>query len=213
MPSINSIAFDLPDCRELEASPEQIDWIVEASKAFLTLHYFAKAPDLPAPLTNIELIRDAYRQQAAQAGGGVISIEPLEIQKLLLLELIFKFPQEPQGMTYIGSLTLPFAALSYVIKIQCEELGVTGLREALIVNQFMESGQLALDAEKGVVLGWAADPYKKDYQGPCLRNRAEAEIYDRDFPEHPLSRLRDLLSKIKSTLKFDKELYSLKAFC
>jgi hypothetical protein len=45
-------------------------------------------------------------------------------------------------MTYVGSLTIPFLDFSFVIKVQCEEKGATGIREAVLLDRRLESGEM-----------------------------------------------------------------------
>jgi len=35
--------------------------------------------------------------------------------------MVLKIPRQPHGITYLGSLTIPFAEFSFVIKMQCDK--------------------------------------------------------------------------------------------
>ena len=95
--------------------------------------------------------------------------------------------------------SIPRRSFSYVLKIQCEERGPTGLRDASVLDQALAQGRVAIGKDGGVT-GWAADPYDPDFRAEVLRNQADDERYDADFPDHPLSRLRRGLKDVESTL-------------
>jgi len=38
-------------------------------------------------------------------------------------------------MNYLGSLAIPFAEFSFILKIQCAERGITGIRETFLLAQ------------------------------------------------------------------------------
>ncbi len=101
-------------------------------------------------------------------------------------------------MYYIGLWTFPRRDFSYVLKIQCQESGVTGQREALVLDRELAPGHLRPTQE--VMKSWAADPYDPTCQQGILRNLAEDEQYDAEFPDHPLSRLRRYFQQIEPTI-------------
>jgi hypothetical protein len=49
------------------------------------------------------------------------------------------------GVTYLGSLTIPFRDFSFVIKVQCWEEGITGLREALLFDEMRRNDMLRFE--------------------------------------------------------------------
>jgi len=169
------------------------------------LYYFPIPPDILADLEDLTGVRGFYRKTAADAGLAVIEVETPIIQGRQCVRAIFKAPQQPTGMTYIGSLTLPFRDFSYVLKVGCLERGITGAREAMILDQCMKDGTVS-NSPDGRIDGWMADPYDASVRGPFMRNRAEAQEYDARFPEHPLSRTRRVLDHIQATLTIESDL-------
>jgi hypothetical protein len=111
-----------------------------------------------------------------------------------------KVAQQPSGRTYLGMLTLPFRDFSFVLKIQCEERGMTGIRDAVLLDRLMRSGEVDLDAT-GALTGWADDPYDPQNRAAMVRNRAERLEYDAMFPDHPLSRARVMLEGFERSLR------------
>jgi hypothetical protein len=53
-----------------------------------------------------------------------------------------------------------------------------------------------------------ADPYDPSVSLPFMRNPSEEPAYDRDFPDHPLSRARALLQRLEATLQVAPEVKS-----
>ena len=77
-----------------------------------------------------------------------------------------------------------------MIKIQCEETGVTGVREAIVCDTLLQSGA---PVESVAAL---------------VTKHADSQEYDARFPDHPLSRLRRVLSHLEATLQIDAKLKS-----
>jgi len=102
--------------------------------------------------------------------------------------MILKVPRQPHGMDYVGSLTIPFAEFSFVIKMQCEERGITGMREAALFLLTQKEGTVTLTPGGTLVGDWNTDD----------------ERHDASFPDHPVSRLRRNFSHIIHTLRIDE---------
>ena len=80
-------------------------------------------------------LRDFY---ASQMGDTLQCVEcrVLGLDGVQSIWVIAKGKDEQSGgAVYIGSLTLPFKDFSFVIKIQCYEGNITGVREALLVEK------------------------------------------------------------------------------
>lgn len=168
------------------------------------LYYFAAPPDILADLNSVDAVRAFYRSQVFSAGIGMIEVDTLQVDDCVVIRTIFKQPQQPMGMSYLGSLTIPFRNFSYVVKVQCQEYGVTGIREAVVLDSLLQSGQVKLDSRNvNQIEGWAQDPYDAAIETPLARNLAEDEKYDVQFPEHPLSRVRLILNQIQASLRIN----------
>lgn len=190
-------------------NPGMKQWISPDQTMAISINFFKTQPDIPS-LDNIEKIRDYYREQLKASIGGLIEVEKISINGLDLVRNIFKIQQEPAGMTYLASLTVPFQDFCYVIKVQAPELGTTGIRDTAIINRLMQRGEVKL-GENGYK-NWYADPYKKELNEGVLMNKAESRIYDAEFPEHPLTKARILLTKIENNITFDEALLQIEKF-
>ena len=103
------------------------------------------------------------------------------------IRTIAKLPQASSGFTYVGSLTIPFRAFSFVLKVQSEERGLTGLREAVLTDR-----QIAVDGT------------------PAFN--ADDESFDSEFSQHPISRVRRALDHVTRTARVDAKIKALPAF-
>ncbi len=157
------------------------------------LYYFGLPPDLPKEQPTIEAFCAEYKTLMQ---GEVVETGIEKVADLFVVRVIGKAPQTPSGMTYVGSYTVPFRDFSYVVKIQCEERGMTGVREAVLFDWGHESDELKLD-ESGAIIGDFAP---------------DDAMHDDKFPDHPLSRCRRGLRTIASSLHLPDEVRSLPKF-
>lgn len=169
----------------------------------LMIYGFDVPPDLPS--LDVQELRRFYRGVITEAGGGLVTVDVIDVDGVPSVLTLFKFPQQPTGMTYVGAVTVPFRDRSFVVRVQSFELGTTGLRESTVV-------MLEPTSPDGFPEGWAADPYDPTHQAAVLANKADDERWDATFPEHPLSRLRRILGEIVSTTRLSSEVRASPAF-
>jgi hypothetical protein len=177
----------------------------------LSLHYSNKAPDLPVPLSRIDQVRHSYRLSLARANGGIVELMVIEVDGIPALKLIAKVAQKPHGMAYLASYAFPRRDFSYTLKIQCPEYGTTGIRDAVVLDQELGLEHVQL-GKGGRLTNWGADPYDPTFRGGILRNVADDERYDSQFPDHPLSRLRGYLNRLEPTITVSEAMKQAKAF-
>jgi hypothetical protein len=167
----------------------------------LGLFHFPIPPDIGADINSIDRVRSRYRQLANEVGFGVVEVETVIVDGCKTVRTLFKAAQQPTGRTYVGTLTFPFRDFSYVLKVQCEEIGMTGLRDSIVLSTMMGSGETGVDPESGGITGWLDDPYNPNETGPMTRNKSERPEYDAQFPDHPLSRTRWVLNHLERTVR------------
>jgi hypothetical protein len=195
--STNSISLPLEEEWELKDNDESNKVWYNNSGDKLSLNFFSKKPDLLEEITDIHSLRNMYRNMITQANGAIVEIDKEYINSLLVLKTIFKFAQDPSGLAYLASYTIPRKSFSFVLKLQCHEHGITGMRESVILDEAIAKGLVEVATKKG----WFFDPYDPDFQAPLLSNIADKEEYDVRFPNHPLSRVRKYLKMIKESVK------------
>jgi len=206
--NINSIVIPDFGWKKQKVDKSIIQWINAEQTIALSLNFFNLKPDLPL-LKEIDVVRAFYRGQISQVNGGLIQVDYSDI-KHQAIKTIFKIPQEPSGMVYLASLTVPFKNCSYVIKIQALEIGMTGIRDSIIAEKLMQDRKI--DIGENGYKNWFSDPYDSNYSGGTLMNKSEDPIYDLDFENHPLTQVRKLMSQIEKEIEFKPEIEKLKQF-
>jgi len=204
MRSLHSVTFDASGLT-LQGDQDGVRvWHTPAGDG-IGLYYFPVPPDIGADLQSVSAVRAFYREMAMQFGAAIIELDLIQVNGSLVIRQIIKVPQQPHGMLYLGTLTLPFRDFSYVIKIQCMEDGTTGVREAVVLDEKLAAGEVKLDEKNGTISGWMQDPYDSSIRDVFARNKSEAMEYDQRFPEHPLSRLRRAMRRVQQTLRISEE--------
>ncbi|MDX2089184.1 MAG: hypothetical protein SFX73_15110 [Kofleriaceae bacterium] len=126
-------------------------------------------------------------------GGGLISAD---VSPEGIGVVIAKFPQQPHGMTYEGTLIFANNGTTRRAVVSFTETGTTGIRDALLFDR-----HLARLAENvGPLEGWMRDPYDASRMDPLMRNDADDEQYDHQFPDHPLTLVRAELARLQRSL-------------
>ncbi len=199
---LDAIQFDTLGWPEIERKDNHIYWQSETYPAQLSLHYFPQAPDLISDLDNSGSLQKFYRKKITKQGGGIIQVERARIQGYFAIETLFKIPMKAGGFIYVGSYTFPFARHGFVVKVQAQEYQEVGIREKAVQEKLQASGQLL--EEYGMSKDWEKDPYDKDYQLGARMNQAEEIKYDLFFPDHPLTRVREVMFRLRSSFLFDE---------
>jgi hypothetical protein len=120
--------------------------------------------------------------------GPVIEASVFEVDGCRAIKTVAKVAQRNSGFTYLGSITIPFRDFSFVLKVQCEERGPTGLREALLLDRQLAAGAM--------LEGF--DPSN--------------EQFDAELPTHPLSRARRTIHRVGTTARVDAAIKKLPSF-
>jgi hypothetical protein len=196
-PSIDSLRFETNNWKfHGEQEPGQMRLWETADHDAVLLHYFGIPPNLPAAGT-LEEISAVYASGVAPAGGKIVECAISEFARCPAVRLLLKVPQKPSGMMYQGAVTVPFRDFSFVVKIQCAEVGTTGVREAILFEKRLRAGDMPnIETPGNPFPGWNPD----------------APEHDAAFPSHPLSRLRRLLKEIENSATLDDPIRDLPKF-
>jgi len=212
MPSLASVTFDTAGFDFGGERDGARTWHTPAGDG-LSVFYFPLQPDIDTDVHSLEEVRQAIRLRTEAAGAAIIEVETTTVDGCLALRQIIKVLQQSYGMTYIGSFILPFRDFSFVIKVQCQERGMTGIREAVILDEARGDGRVVFDpSRKEFLIGWMRDPYDPALHGGFHWNLSEATEYDGRFPDHPLSRLRPVLTHLERTLRVTGEVKEAPAY-
>ena len=187
-------------------------WISEDESLILSVNYFDIPPDL-ATLNNIKTVRDIYRHLLVEAEGGLIQVDYINLKGYPAVKSIFKLRQPGEfspGAIYVGSITIPFAEYSYVIKVQAIEAGISGVRSSVVLMRQIENEEIEMGDDGAV--GWMQDPYEPAITEGYLMNRSDEEKFDAEFPHHALSLVRNMLRQIEAEVVLGNDLNTLEQF-
>jgi hypothetical protein len=185
-----------PDSVTFDVSRYEFQGVRDGAKVWHTadgdglgIYFFHKKPDIPVGLTSTLQLRESYSSAHGDKFRVVdCCVQPLdEIPSVRLI--IGGLDQKSGGAVFVGSFTIPFRDFSYVIKMQTHERGVTGMREAILVEQALRDGTGSIQDGKFVAHGWSVDD----------------ERFDNLVPKHPLSRLRQELRLIAESVHIDEK--------
>ncbi len=148
-------------------------------------------------------VRDWCRELAKTSSAGLIEVSVSESVRGPTLSTIHKRLKRP-AYTFTGMLFVPYHAVPHVWTVVSGERGTTGVREAIITTELMESGNLSLDEYER---SWAQDPYEPEYaevDRGVLRFVSDDPCYDCRFPDHPLTKVRKVLAALPESVRVDE---------
>lgn len=207
MPSIDDLLLNSADWSLEESEGLTSRWRNSDGDG-LGIYHYDLPPDIGASLDDLDALRSYYRDMIVIAGGALVELDVIQVAGVRAVKLCIKVPQPESGMTYIASLTFPFESFSFVVKTQCAETGMTGVRDSVV---FAKLG-MSVDADTGKVPGWAQDPYDPAFVVPLLRNRSDDAEWDEKFPDHPLSRCRRYLDSLSESITLSDDVVSAAPF-
>jgi len=188
--SLDSATFDTSgyDFQGGQEDGARLWWLPESGG--VGLYLFPLTPDLPHVAT-IGQLKEFYKSRMAKnirlVECSVVPLDGVQSIRLIIREL-----HEQRGATYVGSFTIPFRDFSFVIKIQCSEQGMTGLRETVIIAKALQNGTARWEEHGIPVLigGWSCDD----------------EQFDETIPDHPLPRVRRELRHIAPSIHIEPKI-------
>jgi hypothetical protein len=151
-------------------------------------------------------LRSRCRRIAEDREGGLIEARTMASTIGPSVGYIYKRMQvQHTGYTYTGMFITAVGSRSLIWTIVALERGTSGLREAVVTAALMKAGKLTLgDYERY----WAQDPYDPTYQGVdriVLRFVSDDEVYDQQFPQHALSKVRRVIAALADHVRFDAQ--------
>ncbi|KVN82402.1 hypothetical protein WL67_01265 [Burkholderia ubonensis] len=202
--------FELPAQWVLQQEDERIAFFGNAAGDVLTINFFMATPDIKAPIDDVDALRAFYRRTSEANGLALVETELAQLTTLSAVRTLFKARMNQiRGFAFVGAYTLPFADRSYVIKVQSAEQGVTGMREAAVM---VLMGPPEIDEATGELIGWTQDPYDSSHRAAFMRNQADDQKFDAQFPDHPLSKVRRYLAELETGVRVDPAMRGLQPF-
>jgi hypothetical protein len=191
-PSLSSVVFDTADYQDVGVQDGTHVWHTPQGDG-VGLFFFQLPPDLPKNARSEDELRQAF--STSLADDKLVELRLLAVDGQRSVQTIIKAPQQPSGMTYVGSIIIPFRDFSFVLKSQCQEGGMTGMREAILLSKMLAKGDVV-----------------RDDAGFPVRFSPDDPEYDAQFPKHPLSRLRSTLQRFEQTVRLNESVKKLPPF-
>jgi hypothetical protein len=209
--SVASISLDPAEWNLAEENPDENVFVSKVGDV-CGVEYRTEETAFKVDFSDLVALRVNIRE--GFGGAGLISADVESFgsgqHTIKGIVIVTKLPQIPSGLSYNGLIFLPFKDFSYSLYMRYEEAGVTGLRESVMLDLLIELGEVTLAAPgapggiAGQIQGLAEDLYDPSLRGHLVRNKAEREEYDQRFPEHPLTKLRAGLRRVKQNLIIDQ---------
>ena len=171
---------------------DQTTWGNPATRDIITLSYIDLAPDLPAPLSEIDTLRRRLTELQSEF-GCLIEAHAITVDAQPALLRLEKFPLADQatGLGFTAGIVVPKAGCSAILKIMCPETGRSGVREAAVVPKV------------GFTNMFPPHPYAPEIKGKLPYNVADDARWDPQFPDHPLTRARRWITHVSRTARID----------
>jgi len=195
-----SLRLALPGWHENDTDGDSRIWR-DIDGDVLTLTVAAEKLNIPHASSEMELKRWG-RSLAQSRSAGLIEARKVACSLGPTAFVIYKRLQMP-AYFYTGMLLVSLERFSLVWTIVAREHGTTGVREAIVTATLMEQGRLTLEEYRR---SWAQDPYEPAYAGVdrrVLRFVSDDEVYDEQFPAHPLTKVRHVLAILPGSIRLD----------
>lgn len=199
MPVLDDLQFDTTGWESRPDPAENRHAWENARGDILTLRFNPGTPKFPS-LYRAQALRDYYNRQVVSQGGCILSLDLLHVKGVPIGKLIFKSPQSTGGWGFMGSLNLAYQDFSYSIRMQSVEIQGDEARGQYVWDWLHGSYPEGADCT-GLWFGVNYTPESHEVL-PCM---ADDVRWDTDFPDHPLSRLRNELARIVPTMSVNRD--------
>lgn len=198
MPTVDDVQFDTTGWELRERQECRVLW-GNSHGDVLSKRYSPGTPKTPGPF-RVQALKNYLYDQIASIAGAVISLDLLQVKGVAVTKLVYKVAQPQDRFGYVGTLSIAYRDFSYTIKLQTLERSGDEARGLHVWNQLQES----YPPETDLSSLWFEPVSNHLSHSPVLRCRADNEIWDHSFPDHPLSRLRFELIRIVPSLAVDR---------
>jgi hypothetical protein len=179
---------------QFSGSEPQIAFWRDSVGDVVSLALLPKASALPPP-SHTAALQTYCRRNAELQRAGLVELTCTEGANGASVTFVYKRLELP-AFKFFGVILIPRSDVMWQWMVIAGERGTTGEREALVAAKMLEAGQLTVETYAGM---WARDPYDDAYDGvdrSTLRYVSDAEEYDAEFPDHPLTKVRRELKRL-----------------
>jgi hypothetical protein len=185
-PPLDGIAFDRTGMTHEGVQNGQSTWTTADGDS---LFAWCNLRSKPLARMSVDQMKRSIVSGLAEHPVKLVELSPITIDGCPVLRMIRKGPQRPTDMTYTATLSFLFRDFAPVIAVMCPERGMTGLREAVLLDRLLGTGEVTITQPPRIDGNWNPDDKR----------------YDPEFPEHPLSRARRLLAHVERTCRLSSD--------
>lgn len=197
MLSADDLQFDTTGWESRETAENRATWI-SASGDVLTKKFSPEPPQMPGLFRTQELL-EYYTAQVTAAGGALISVDLVHVRGTNLSKMVFKSPQ-PEGLFgFVATLTLPYRDFSYSIRLQALERPGDEIR----TQQALAFLEMSYPSGTDLRPLWFGEPVQEG-DTKLRRCQADDEVWDVEFPAHPLARVRAQLAQLLPSVQVSR---------
>jgi hypothetical protein len=174
----------------------------DGSGAVLTLAILLRPSTKLPDFSDEAALRRFARDAAKSVGAGLIEVRVMTGTPHPSVSWIYKQLRKP-AYVFTGMLFIAYDDAYQGWTIMAGETGTTGVREAVVTSELINAGKLTVSEFER---SWAQDPYDPSYHGvdpSVLRFMSDDASYDGRFPDHPLSRIRQVLTILPQSIQSD----------
>jgi hypothetical protein len=198
MLSADDLLIDTTGWEPRETAENRATWI-NAAGDVLTKRFNPEPPQMPGLFRTQELL-DYYSAQVTAAGGALISVDLVHVRGTNLSKVVFKSSQSEGPLGFVGTLTLPYRDFSYSLRIQALECPGDEVRS----QQAMAFLEMSNPSGTDLRPLWFGEPVEVG-ETKILRCLADDEVWDVEFPTHPLARVRTELARLLPSIQVSRE--------
>ncbi|OZJ03899.1 hypothetical protein BZG36_03938 [Bifiguratus adelaidae] len=212
-PQLAWLTIPHPSNHQLVASSADTEsYLLLPDNDLLTVSFDPHPPHLGCSLDDVGRVR-AWLERQADANTSVVDVKVIGWKGLRCVKSVVKHRASPP--VYIATLIIPFAAFSFTVQIQATDEIWRGddFRAKMIRSRLVHTPIPAKDRSLSMVhpehpletLGAIIPKHSSALVGTTLSDPsirwADDERYDALFVEHPLSRVRQHMTRVLETSK------------
>ncbi|MDB5388106.1 MAG: hypothetical protein JWM11_3752 [Planctomycetaceae bacterium] len=198
MPTVDDVQFDTTGWELRETTENRVTWSNAAGDS-LTKRFSPGAPKMPGLFRSQDLAA-YYAEQVSNAGGAVLSVDLVHVKGTSVSRMLFKAPHSEGILGFVGSLTLAYRNFSFSIRIQAVERPGDEAR----AEHAMAFLKMSYPSDTDLRPLWFGESVPAE-DTTLRRCQADDDVWDIEFPEHPLSRIRKEFARLLPTLQISRD--------
>ena len=107
-------------------------WINQSHGDVLRVDILSMPSDVV--LKDADALMKEYRTSIYEGKGAIVELERDHLDTKFAVRVLSKYKQEPSGLFFVGTYTIPLKESSIIVKTVCRERGATGIRESVILG-------------------------------------------------------------------------------